>query len=50
MILKDPGKLEEGFSREKIIAKLIKRFSLTVESAQRCYEKFSKTDYTLFFE
>lgn len=32
---------EEGFSREKIVAKLIKRFSLTMESAQACYEKFS---------
>lgn len=32
---------EEGFSQEKIIGKLIKRFALTTEAARACYEKIS---------
>lgn len=32
---------EEGFGKEKIVAKLIKRFSLTTEAAQACYERVS---------
>ena len=34
--------IEEGFSREKIISKLQKRFSLSKEQAEQYYNQFSK--------
>ena len=34
--------LEEGFSKEKIIIKLQKRFSLTKAQAEHYYNKFNK--------
>lgn len=38
--------LEEGISKEKILKKLQKRFSLTAEKAANYYEKFAKNDYS----
>ena len=38
--------LEEGISKEKILKKLQKRFSLTAEKAANYYEKFAENDYS----
>ncbi len=35
--------LEEGFPKEKILAKLMKRFNLSEEDAARFYDKVAKT-------
>lgn len=37
---------EEGISKEKILKKLQKRFSLTAEKAANYYEKFAENDYS----
>jgi len=35
--------LEEGFSKEKILIKLMKRFNLTEEDAIKCYDEIAQT-------
>ncbi len=35
--------LEEGFSKEKILAKLIRKFSLTEQDAAKFYDQVTQT-------